>query len=42
MRPRYARRLAALSLALSATASAQDVAPGANREGVVHVNASWC
>ena len=39
MRPRYARRLAALSLAVSATASAQDVAPGANREGVVHVNA---
>jgi len=39
MRPRYAKRLATLSLVLSATASAQDVAPGANREGVVHVNA---
>ena len=39
MRPRYARRLAALALAVSAAVSAQDVAPGANREGVVHVNA---
>ena len=39
MHPRYARRLAALSLAVSATASAQDVAPGDNHEGVVHVNA---
>jgi hypothetical protein len=43
MRPRYARRLAALSLAVSAAAGAQeatqDVAPGANRESVVHVNA---
>jgi hypothetical protein len=39
MRPRYARQLAALSLAACAMASAQDVAPGANREGVVHVNA---
>ena len=43
MRPRYARQLAALSLAGCAAASAQeapqDVAPGANRAGVVHVNA---
>jgi hypothetical protein len=43
MRPPCARRLAALSLVVSAAASGQeapkDVAPGANREGVVHVNA---
>jgi hypothetical protein len=43
MLPRHARRLAALSLAVCAAAGAQeatqDVAPGASRESVVHVNA---
>lgn len=39
MPPTVARTLSGLALLVAGAAHAQDVAPGANREGVVHVNA---